>query len=173
LSSGPPGWGLGAGLTTLPCKKLCVQVLTNLPRISGNNGKTTRNWKNALLFGTWNVRTLFKTGAAQGVVYEIERYRLKVVALQEIRWSDSGSVDIQDTKVFYGKCNDQRQFGTGFAVHKRLIPTIKDFRDVNHRISILTLTTQWFDISFVNLHAPIEDKRQRKRTFFMKMLWPR
>jgi hypothetical protein len=134
------------------------KLLTNLPRISEDNGKTTGNWKNALYFGTWNVRTLFKTGAAQGVVSEIERYRLKVVALQEIRWSDSGSVDIEDTTVFYGKCNDQRQFGTGFAVHKSLIPAIKDFRYVNPRISILTLTTQWLDISFVNLHAPTEDK---------------
>jgi len=137
-----------------------------LPRISGDNGKTTGNWKNSLLFGTWNVRTLFKTGAAQGVVSEIERYRLKVVALQEIRWSDSGSVDIQDTTVFYGKCNDQRQFGTGFAVHKSLIPAIKDFKDVNPRISILTLTTQWFDISFVNLHALTEDKRQEEKDLF-------
>jgi len=75
-------------------------------------------------------------------------------------------VDIQDTAVFYGKCNDQRQFSTGFAVHKSLIPAIKDFRDVNPRISILTLTTQWFDISFVNLHAPTEDKRQEEKDLF-------
>ncbi|KAL4104718.1 hypothetical protein QTP88_020000 [Uroleucon formosanum] len=156
-------WGesLGLALNIAKCS-----VHTNLPRISGDNGKTTGNWKNALLFGTWNVRTLFKTGAAQGVVSEIERYRLKVVALQEIRWRDLGSVDIQDTTVFYGKCNDQRQFGTGFAVHKSLIPAIKDFRDVNPRISILTLTTQWFDISFVNLHAPTEDKRQEEKDLF-------
>ncbi|KAL4103847.1 hypothetical protein QTP88_019182 [Uroleucon formosanum] len=54
----------------------------------------------------------------------------------------------------------------GFAVHKSLIPAIKDFRDVNPRISILTLTTQWFDISFVNLHAPTEDKRQEEKDLF-------
>ena len=96
------------------------------------------------------------------------------MALQEIRWSDSGSVDIQDTTVFYGKWNDQRQLGTGFAVHKSLIPVIKDFRDVNPRISILTLTTQWFDIGFVNPHAPTEDKRQEEKDlFFTKKLWPR
>lgn len=101
----------------------------------------------------------FKTGAVQSVVSKIERYRLRVVALQEIRWSESGAVDIQETTIFYRKCNDQRQFGTGFAVHKNLIPTIKNFKDVNPRISILTLSKRWFDISFVNVHASTEDKQ--------------
>jgi len=75
-------------------------------------------------------------------------------------------MDIQDTTIFYEKCNDQRQFGAGFAVHKSLIPTIKDFKDVNPRISVLTLSTQWFDISFVNLHAPTGDKQQEEKELF-------
>jgi len=69
-------------------------------------------------------------------------------------------MDIQDTTVFYRKFNDQIKFGTGFAVHKILVPSIKDFKYVNPRISVLSLSTQWFEISFVNLHAPTEDKQQ-------------
>lgn len=73
---GPPGWKLNAELTTLLFKKLDVQVFTNLLQINRANGKATGNWKNALFFGTWNICTCFKTGAAQSVVSEIERYRL-------------------------------------------------------------------------------------------------
>lgn len=41
-----------------------------------------------LKIGTWNVLTLFKTEAAQCVVSEIHGYKLRVVALQEIKWSE-------------------------------------------------------------------------------------
>jgi len=49
---------------------------------------------------------------------EIRTYNLGVVALQEIRWNDKGTLDLQDTTIFDGECIDRRQFGTGFAVHK-------------------------------------------------------
>ncbi|KAF0753170.1 ribosome biogenesis protein TSR3 isoform X1 [Aphis craccivora] len=64
-----------------------------------HNGK----WKNGLSFGTWNVRTLFKPGAVQYLVEEIEKYKLGVVALQEIRLDGNGMIEIQDTTIFYGK----------------------------------------------------------------------
>lgn len=66
---------------------------------------------------------------------EIERYKLRVMTLKEITRSESGSMDIQDTTIFFGQC----QFDTGFVVHKTLIPTIKNFEDLNPRISVLTL----------------------------------
>lgn len=42
-------------------------------------------------------------------------------------WNEPELVDIQDITIFYG----QRQFGIGFFVHKTLIPTIKDLKDVS------------------------------------------
>ncbi|KAF0703874.1 ribosome biogenesis protein TSR3 isoform X1, partial [Aphis craccivora] len=107
--TGPPGWGFSAGLTPLPSKNSYVQGLINInmPRIRGAWDNKTGNWKNGLLFGTWNVRTLFKPGAAQNIVKEIEKYKLKIVALQEIRWDDTGTLDIQETTILYGKCNER------------------------------------------------------------------
>jgi hypothetical protein len=56
-----------------------------MPRIRGTLDNKTGNRKNGLLFGTWNVCTLFKPGAAQNIVKEIDKYKLKIDALQEIR----------------------------------------------------------------------------------------
>lgn len=56
-------------------------------------GKTTGNWKTALSFGTWNVRIFYKPGAVHKIVNEIEKYKIKLTALQEIRWSDIGSMN--------------------------------------------------------------------------------
>jgi len=96
-----------------------------LPRNCGALENKNGKWKNGLSFGTWNVRTLFKPGAVQYLVEEIEKYKLGVVALQEIRLDGNGMIEIQDTTIFYGKCNKHRQFGTGFAIHNNLVPSVR------------------------------------------------
>lgn len=93
-----------------------------MPRNSGTRNNKIANWKMALLIETLNVQTLFKTGSMNCMMQKIERYKVKLVALQEIRWSDSSSINTSDTTILYGKCNNQRQFGTGFAIHKSLVP---------------------------------------------------
>jgi len=52
--------------------------------------------KNGLFFGTWNVRAIFKPGAVRNIIKEIEKYKLKIVALLIIRWDDTGMLDIQE-----------------------------------------------------------------------------
>ncbi|VVC33729.1 Endonuclease/exonuclease/phosphatase [Cinara cedri] len=141
----------------------------NLPR-DRVFGKLTGKWKKDSSFGTWNVRTLFKSGAVHNIVNEVEKYKVKLTALQEIRWANTGTININETTIFYGSCTDQRQLGTGFAVHKDLVPVVKEFKDINPRISMLTIEAQWFDISFMNVHAPTEDKSQDEKETFYEQL---
>lgn len=50
----------------------------------------TRNLKNCLFWnGTWNIRPLLKLGAAQSIVKKIEKYKIKIVVLLEIRKNDT------------------------------------------------------------------------------------
>jgi len=126
--------------------------------------------KKDLSFGTWNVRQLFKSGAVHNIVNEVEKYKFKLTALQEIRWSNTGTININETTIFYGSCTDQRQLETGFAVHKDLVPVVKEFKDINPRISMLTIETQLFDISFMNVHTPTEDKSQDEKDTFYEQL---
>lgn len=97
---------------------------------------------------------------------EIEKYKIKIVALQEIRWSDEGTIDINDTTILYGKCNERRQFRVGFAVHKSLVHTVKEFKVMNSRIAILIVRAKFFDIVFINVHAPTEEKSQEEKEDF-------
>jgi exonuclease III len=40
---------------------------------------------------TWNVRTLYRTGAMNELVKEMGAYKVDICALQEIRWSGKGA----------------------------------------------------------------------------------
>jgi len=156
-------------LTTLPCKKRFVQDSYNKPRIRVY-GKTTGNWKTEQFWGTRNVRSLHKSGAALDLVKELEKYGTKCVALQEIRWEDAGSTKVSQTTIFNGKCEKGHKLGTGFAVHESIIHSVKEFRDINPRITTLTIKTDNFDMVLINAHAPTEDKNEEEKELFYATL---
>lgn len=81
--SGPPGWGLGAGLTTQPCKKLMLRNQTkSLGIVEIRKTKMeTGNQKYPWVHGTFAHYTAHYTGAAHTVTQEIERYKLKTTAI--------------------------------------------------------------------------------------------
>jgi hypothetical protein len=60
--------------------------------------------------------------------------------------------------VFYGKGNENHEFGTGFFVHKKIITAAKMLEFVSDRMSYITLRGRCCDIIVLNVHAPTEDK---------------
>lgn len=76
------------------------------------------------------------------------------------------TMDINDTNILFGKCNDRRQLRVNFSVYKNIIPAITNFEVVNSRIAILTIEVKWFDIVFVNIHASTQEKTQKEKDDF-------
>lgn len=48
---------------------------------------------------------MFPPGAALNVVKKLEKYKVRIVALQAIRWNYERTIDIKATTILYGKCN--------------------------------------------------------------------
>jgi exonuclease III len=42
------------------------------------------------LYGTWNVRSLCRVGAIKSVLGELEKCKLDLVGVQEVRWEGEG-----------------------------------------------------------------------------------
>jgi len=133
-------------------------------------GKKTGNWISELKGGTWNIRTLYKPGATVELVREIERYRMKCVALQEVRLENAGTTKTSQTTIINGKSERGHKLGTGFAIHESIIHMIKEFKDVNPRISTLTLKDKNLHIVLINVHAPTEEKDEEIKEEFYDTL---
>jgi hypothetical protein len=49
-----------------------------------------KQWKKEMRFGTWNIRSLCREGAIKSVLAKLERYKLDLVGVKEVRWEGEG-----------------------------------------------------------------------------------
>ena len=83
--SGPPAWGFGVTLTTSHCKNKGVQKRHTGPPNWTDNLERPWQRKMDMRFGTWNVRSLYRAGALGLVTSELDRCRMDLVGVQDVR----------------------------------------------------------------------------------------
>jgi len=109
-----------------------VNLLPKPRKYDDINGNLTgnRNGKNAeIKIGTWNIRTLYKPGALRNINSEIAKYKLHIVALQEIRWLGNGNVQAKNATVFYsGTKSNRHEKGIGFVVNNTFCSVLKNLK---------------------------------------------
>lgn len=113
--------------------------------------------RNYLRIGTWNVRGTFEAGKLKHIISEIEKYKFDIVALQETKQLGQNIEEVGNC-VFLNSGGTDRRLGTGFIVHKKLRPLIVDFMPVSDRLCTLRIRGEYQKITFVNVHAPTEEK---------------
>jgi hypothetical protein len=80
------------------------------------------------------------------------------MAVQEVRWENSGSQPADDCTFSYGNGNANHHLGTGFFIHKGIISAVKRVEFISDWMSYITLRGQWCDILILTVHALTEDK---------------
>jgi hypothetical protein len=85
-------------------------------------------------FGTWKVRSLYKASLLMAAVKEPTKCKLDLVEVQEFRRNRGGTKPEGEYTFFCGKGNENRESGTGFCVHKRIISAFQRAEFVSDRL---------------------------------------
>ena len=153
------------GLTPPLCKNYFVNEtvpeenrtdLIDDEQMPGNRNriwKTKKSWN----FGTWNVRTLNNDGAIEEMENQVSKYKLKILALQEMRITGTGTRDLKKGRIYYsGTTNGKHEEGVGLYVDRKLVPSVVDFKPISSRLAYMRIHTQWIKTSLVVVHAPTD-----------------
>jgi len=119
--------------------------------------------------GTWNVRSLFWSGALKVLHNELSELDFDIVALQET-WLGSGIQKFDNFTLFnWGSESKKHEFGCKFYV-KEFLKYVKDFKIVNERICYLSLKAKWLSCTLINVHAPTNEKTEEVKEEFYNLL---
>ncbi|XP_071653719.1 uncharacterized protein [Temnothorax longispinosus] len=111
-----------------------------------------------MILGTWNTRSLYRTGALKALCQETMRYRIDVLAVQETRWTGEGVYDTRTHTILHSGNKDRHELGVAFLVDRRFKDRILNFTAINERVCVIRLKTKFFNLSIINAHAETEEK---------------
>jgi exonuclease III len=134
-------------------------------------GQVKRNLANRMNIRTWNVLTLLKPGKMQERAGQINRIKVDVVAIQEIRWSGTGLIQKKDFCFYYsGANNNTGQARTGFLIQKKMQKYVISFMPYNERLCKFRLKGKFNSLCLISVYAPMEDKMDEIKEQFYKDL---
>ena len=94
--------------------------------------------KSTTYIGTWNVRTLYEAGKAAQVAREMDRYKLDILGLSEVRWVTSGKAMLATGHIllYSGLPNetDNHRDGVGLMLSKKASKSLIEWEPVTERI---------------------------------------
>ncbi|XP_025411125.1 craniofacial development protein 2-like [Sipha flava] len=88
----------------------------------------------------------------------------------ELRWNETGSMQLKNTTLLYGARDNRRLGESGFAVNKAFLNSVKDFKVISPRMTVLMIAARWFNIAFCYIHAPMEEKKEVEKDEFYSLL---
>jgi exonuclease III len=109
---------------TPPWKRILSR---NLRKYLRRNGKCLKD----MTIGTWNVLSLSQPAAIKMLLEQLDRYKLDITVIQEMRWVGKGIIEKKNHIVFYSCQRRDHIFGTGFIINKRIKTLLLTFKQ-NH-----------------------------------------
>ena len=120
----------------------------------------SKDKRNIYKISTWNVRTLYQGGKLANVENEMERLKIDIMGIGEMRWPGSGEMTTEKNRKVIYSGGDTANRGVGIImendIHKKLI----GYWPISHCIIMMKLKGKPFNINIIQVYAPTEDSTE-------------
>lgn len=142
------------------------------PRTGQEKRQRLRQWNkdNDLKLASWNVRTILRAGGLKTLTDCLKKAKLDITAVQETRWPGKNILSSKDYKFYYSGRNKTGLFGTGFIVMGKAKASVIGFNPIDERFCTLRIKGTFFNVTFINVHAPTENKDADTKDMFYEKL---
>ena len=89
------------------------------------------------------------------------------MGIQEVTLVGNGISPIGDYSLYIGEGNNCHEIRTGFCIHQRIKSAVMKVKFISDSLSYLIRSGIWYDIIFINAHAPAEDKDKLVKVAFI------
>ena len=139
--------------------------------INGSIDTTAVQLRKRLRVGTWNIRSMLQLGKTHVLGREMERLRMDICGLAEVRWGGRGHfITTEGHMIVYSGEENQGHGGVGVWIHKRNTTAIVGYETVNSRILVIRVKAKPKCISLIQVYAPTADKEEDEiEEFYQKL----
>jgi hypothetical protein len=116
-----------------------------------------------------SVLSLYRAGALRILLDQIDKYKIGIIAIQEVHWTGQGVLEKRDHTIFYSCDKRQHLLGVGFVV-KNFKHLVKNFKAISTRICTLRIKGKFFNYTIINVHAPTEVSAEEEKDSFYNLL---
>jgi hypothetical protein len=119
----------------------------------------SNQWKTDTRFGTWNSRSLCRSGSHTTVGRELARYKLDLVNVQEVRLGEGEIEGIVRVGDYYFSTKKEKKIIDleHVYLHHRIVSAVKT-ESVSDRMSYIVLRRRCCNVIVLNVHTPSEEK---------------
>ncbi|CAI6352699.1 unnamed protein product [Macrosiphum euphorbiae] len=101
--------------------------------------------------GTWNVRSLGICGKLENLKIEMERLKIDIIGISELKWTGKGDFWSEDYRIIFSG-DDHRVTGVGFILNKEIGKKVVEVVQYNERIIAIKIETKPVDTFILQVY---------------------
>ena len=109
-----------------------------------------------LNIATWNVRTLYKKGKLDNVIMELEEYKIDILGMAAVRWTDAGRIQKNGHLMFFSGGKEHRN-GVGVIVNRKYASAVQGYWPISERVMMVKIAGNPYDLAIIQVYAPTSE----------------
>ena len=114
----------------------------------------SKNAKKELNIGKWNVQTMLELGKLCLLVKELERSKMNITGLCEVRWSGHGLFTVDEHAVLYSGNEKGGSRGVAIVLDRKHPGALKSYNPINDRFLTVKINTKYAVLNIIQVYAP-------------------